>query len=174
MREIVQLVAIRGHTMKKDNNTIAKAYKRDDMFDEEFLANYTCPQCGKRHNYRTMYKTCSKTCEKAFAKNRLTNNKVGLKFDTGKLRYSLIPPVATEALAEILTYGAEKYAPNNWQLVSNPEERYTDALLRHLESYRAGEKIDPESGFSHLKHAITNIAFLLHFEKIKGQYEDKN
>ena len=164
--------------MNKDNNTTAKAYKKDDMFDEEFLANYTCPQCGKRHNYRTFYGVCSKACENAFIKNKFTkdkpNDKVGLKFDTSKLRYSLIPPVATKALAEVLTYGAEKYAPNNWQLVSNPEERYTDALLRHLESYRAGEKIDPESGFSHLKHAITNIAFLLYFEEIKGQYEDKN
>ena len=35
----------------------------------------------------------------------------GMKFDTGKLQYSLIPTSATHALAEVLTYGANKYTP---------------------------------------------------------------
>ena len=89
---------------------------------------------------------------------------IGLKYDSGKLRYSLVPPIAVRALAEVLTFGALKYAPNNWQLVDNGKERYLDALYRHLEAYRSGELIDPESSLSHLSHAITNIAFLLHFE----------
>lgn len=89
----------------------------------------------------------------------------GLKYDGGKLRYSLIPPVALSALAKVLTFGAIKYAPNNWQLVEDGEERYLDALYRHLEAYRSGETIDAESGLTHLSHAITNIAFLLHFEQ---------
>ena len=88
----------------------------------------------------------------------------GLKFDSGKLRYSLIPPVAIAALAKVLTFGAEKYAPNSWQTVENGEERYLDALFRHIEAYRSGESIDPESGLSHLAHAACNVAFLLHFE----------
>ena len=88
----------------------------------------------------------------------------GLKYDSGKLRYSLVPPIAMRALAEVLTFGALKYAPNNWQLVDNGKERYLDALYRHLEAYRSGELVDPESNLPHLSHAITNIAFLLHFE----------
>lgn len=88
----------------------------------------------------------------------------GLKFDSGKLRYSLIPPAALAALAKVLTFGAEKYAPNSWQTVENGEERYLDALFRHIEAYRSGESIDPESGLSHLAHAACNVAFLLHFE----------
>ena len=88
----------------------------------------------------------------------------GLKFDSGKLRYSLIPPAALAALAKVLTFGAEKYAPNSWQTVENGEERYLDALMRHIEAYRSGESIDPESGLSHLAHAACNVAFLLHFE----------
>jgi len=87
------------------------------------------------------------------------------KHDTGKLRYSLVPPIALEAIADVLTFGAEKYAPNSWQGVINGKERYTDALYRHLEAYRAGEKSDPDSGKSHLAHALTNISFLLHFER---------
>lgn len=88
----------------------------------------------------------------------------GAKFDGGKLRYSLVPPIAMESLADVLTFGAKKYAANSWQNVQNAEERYLDALYRHLEAYRAGESVDSDSGKSHLAHAITNVAFLLHFE----------
>lgn len=86
-----------------------------------------------------------------------------MKFDTGKLRYGLIPPSATKALAEVLTYGAKKYKPNNWQQAEDAT-RYIDALYRHLEAWRSGEQFDSESGLSHLSHAMTNIAFLNHFE----------
>jgi len=92
---------------------------------------------------------------------------IGTKYDTGKLRYSLIPPISLKALATILTFGAEKYEKDNWQKLENPEERYTDALFRHLESYRAGERLDPESGYPHLWHMITNVAFLIFFDKQK-------
>lgn len=91
--------------------------------------------------------------------------KTGYKADSGKLRYSLIPTAATKALAKILTFGAEKYSKDGWKSVPNAKERYTDALYRHLEAYRSGEKYDEESGESHLAHAITNIAFLIHFEE---------
>lgn len=83
-----------------------------------------------------------------------------MKFDTGKLRYSLIPPEMTKALAEVLTYGAKKYKPNNWKSVDDPS-RYIDALYRHLEAFRSGETNDPESGLHHLSHAMTNVGFLL-------------
>ena len=86
------------------------------------------------------------------------------KADAGKLRYSLIPPAATKAMAKILTFGAIKYEKDGWKTVPNAEERYMDALYRHLEAYRSGELIDAESGESHLSHAICNIAFLIHFE----------
>ena len=91
----------------------------------------------------------------------------GMKFDSGKLLYSLIPPETNKALAEVLTFGAQKYAPNNWQLVENGEQRYLDALYRHLEAYRFGETVDPESGLHHLAHALTNVAFLHYLETTK-------
>jgi len=88
-----------------------------------------------------------------------------MKFDSGKLRYSLVPPRAMKEMAKVLTYGAKKYKPNNWQQV-NDTARYIDALYRHLEAWRSGEKLDGESELSHLSHALTNIAFLIHFEDI--------
>jgi len=89
----------------------------------------------------------------------------GRKDDKGKLRYSLIPPSATRALAEVLTFGAEKYEANNWKHVEDAESRYLDAVYRHLEAYRQGERLDDESGLPHLAHAMTNIAFLTHFQE---------
>jgi len=86
-----------------------------------------------------------------------------MKFDGGKLQYGLIPTSATLALAQVLTYGAKKYKPNNWQQVDDTT-RYVDALYRHLEAWRSGEEFDEESGLSHLSHAMTNIVFLNHLK----------
>lgn len=89
-----------------------------------------------------------------------------MKFDVGKLQYSLIPPKAMKELAKALTYGAKKYKPNNWQLVDDPN-RYIDSTMRHWEDWRAGDKIDNDSGLSNLSLAFVNIAFLIYFEDIK-------
>ena len=86
------------------------------------------------------------------------------KFDEGKLRYGLIPPRPLAAIVTVLTFGAVKYAPNNWQKVPNAKERYTDALMRHIELWRSGETYDQESGEHHLAHAGCCILFLLWFE----------
>lgn len=83
-----------------------------------------------------------------------------IKYNSGKLRYDLIPPSVTKELAKTLTYGANKYSENNWKKCTD-KNVYISALYRHLEQWRSGEKIDPESGLSHLSHAITNIAFLI-------------
>lgn len=82
------------------------------------------------------------------------------KHDKGKTRYELVPPSLTKGVAEVLTFGAEKYEANNWKKAGDLN-RYVGALYRHLESWRAGESTDPESGFKHLAHAATNLAFLI-------------
>lgn len=94
-----------------------------------------------------------------------TDTGLGLKFDKGKLRYDLVPPHAIKAIADVLTYGADKYAPNSWQTVSDGETRYTAAMMRHFEAYREGEELDPETGKSHLSHCLCNLTFLLWFQQ---------
>lgn len=91
----------------------------------------------------------------------------GMKFDEDKLRWDLLPLDCVEEVVKILTFGAKKYAPNNWQLVENAEDRYYAALLRHLVAHKKGETIDPESGLLHLSHVACNIIFLLWLEKHK-------
>lgn len=87
----------------------------------------------------------------------------GIKYDGGKLRYSLIPPRALASIVAVLTFGASKYSANNWMYVPNCKERYLDALMRHIELFRSGEDIDPESGVHHLAHAGCCVLFLLAF-----------
>ena len=92
--------------------------------------------------------------------NENTTSK-GKKFDSDKVRYDLIPQGVDEELAKILTFGAKKYGENNWQKLDNFNNRYYAAARRHLEAWRSGEDIDPESGEHHLSHALTNLAFLV-------------
>lgn len=99
--------------------------------------------------------------------NNIQQKTQGMKNDEGKNRLDLIEPRFIEGVGEVLTFGAKKYEPNNWQKVEDAENRYYAAALRHLMAWRRGEKIDLESGLSHLKHAATNIMFLLHFEEEK-------
>jgi len=98
---------------------------------------------------------------------RKDDNKPGRKDDAGKLRYSLIPARALEAVAAVLTYGAERYGAWNWTRVENAHERYQDAAFRHQEARRKGEMHDPESGLPHLAHAVACLLFRLELDLAK-------
>ena len=91
----------------------------------------------------------------------------GLKLDTEKPRWDLLPLSLPSKCVDVLTFGAKKYAPNNWQKVEDAEERYYAALMRHLFLWRQGERTDSESGISHLGHAMCNLVFLDYFENGK-------
>jgi hypothetical protein len=84
----------------------------------------------------------------------------GRKFDGGKLEYGLVPPLALKSLAEVLTFGAQKYERDNWQRVPDSKRRYFDALQRHVWAWKEGEKFDTESGLHHLAHAMCCLMFL--------------
>ena len=91
-----------------------------------------------------------------------------MKFDQGKLRYDLLPVEPIEEIVRVLTFGAEKYAPNSWQGVPDGENRYYAAAWRHILAWRKGERDDPESGIHHLGHAMCNLVFLMGLEELKG------
>ena len=100
------------------------------------------------------------------------SNSPGIKFDAGKMRYDLIPQVAIDQLTAILTFGAQKYEPNNWQNIKDGEERYFASLMRHLMAWRRGEKCDSDSRMNHLGHAMCCIAFLLWFDDEQNEVID--
>lgn len=104
------------------------------------------------------------------ATSGIKNNSGFIKHDTGKRRLSLIEPLFIQTLGDVITFGAEKYAPNNWRLCEDTS-RYKDALLRHTYAYLAGERFDPETGIEHLAHCACNLMFLQYFDNLNQQQE---
>jgi hypothetical protein len=91
----------------------------------------------------------------------------GTKYDQDKLQYSLIPSYALEQIAKNLTVGLKKYKErDNWKKVQGAEQRYLDALYRHLEAHRRGELYDTDSSVPDMLHmaaVAVNAMFLLEF-----------
>lgn len=87
----------------------------------------------------------------------------GAKLDAGKLRLGLVLGGFAEALTEVGrvgTYGAEKYSPNGWKSVENGEERYLDALYRHLLADEAS-RVDDGTDLLHLAQVAWNALAVL-------------
>tara|TARA_B110000503_G_C7107941_1_gene396742 strand:+ start:1125 stop:1580 length:456 start_codon:yes stop_codon:yes gene_type:complete len=91
----------------------------------------------------------------------------GKKFDSEKPKMYLLPPKATVEVAKVLTFGAAKYDEENWRKLDNLQNRYTGGALRHIFAHMDGEDIDPETGYSHLAHAMCCLLF-----KLEAQLEE--
>ena len=86
-----------------------------------------------------------------------------VKADTGKAPISLVPRSAIVAEAEVLGFGAQKYAAHNWRK-GMKWSRLGDAALRHLLAWIDGEDVDPETGLSHLAHLRCCAGFLIEYQ----------
>lgn len=93
----------------------------------------------------------------------------GVKYDSEKPRMHLLPPKATLEVAKVLTFGAQKYDEENWRKLDRLQERYTSGALRHIFAHMDGEQLDPESGISHLAHALCCLLFKLEIELEEDQ-----
>ena len=92
----------------------------------------------------------------------------GTKYDGEKPRWDLLPYKPVEAVVNVLTHGAQKYADDNWKQVPDARRRYFAAAQRHLTAWYEGEQTDPESGMNHLAHATCCALFLLWFDQNGG------
>jgi hypothetical protein len=103
----------------------------------------------------------------------------GYKEDKGKPRMELLPPSALVEAAKVFTFGAVKYDPilpdgrrddrtsaNNWRQGMRWGRTY-GAMQRHLQAWWDGEDLDPESGESHLSHALCCLMMLSEYEQKK-------
>lgn len=112
-------------------------------------------------------------CKECFIGNRYTpfvplqapdvskETKQGLKYDTDKLDWDLLPIESIEEIIKVLMFGAKKYARDNWKNVEPYDIRYYNATLRHLTAWKKGEQTDSETNINHLAHAGTCILFML-------------
>jgi len=144
---------------------------------------YRCTSCGAKlgafHSYfaRCVFAKDESTLVKLEHCLALQNNRPlsedfvaetwteeGNKDDSDKLRYDLIPPETLEALAWILTFGAQKYGDRNWEKGMKWGRPFA-ALMRHMWAWWRGQNLDPETGKSHLWHALACLTFLVTFEQ---------
>ena len=133
---------------------IVKNYVENNTID--MINNKVYPAIGE-----ALDKIWSKTEEKL---SRALNNQKqesGVKYDSDKLDWSLLPIDAIEEVIKVLMFGAKKYSANNWKHVDDFNRRYYNASLRHLTQRQQGEILDSDSNLSHLAHAACNVLFLL-------------
>lgn len=84
----------------------------------------------------------------------------GAKLDAGKTRVELVLGGFARALmsvAEVGTYGAQKYTSHGWMKVEDGVNRYSDAAGRHRLYQQMGEEYDPDTGLLHLAHQAWNV-----------------
>jgi hypothetical protein len=92
----------------------------------------------------------------------------GKKYDSGKPKAGMVLGYfsnAIMAVADVGTYGNEKYGDGywdyNWNHLDNAPQRYSDALCRHLLAHLGGELVDSESGRQHMAHVAWNALALI-------------
>lgn len=89
--------------------------------------------------------------------NGIGQHEPGAKVDAGKPMAGILGDfgLAMMSVAEVGTFGANKYSRGGWQSVPNGIERYTDAMWRHIlkEKY---DKIDADSNCLHAAQIAWN------------------
>lgn len=94
------------------------------------------------------------------------------KQDGGKPRLDLIAPEFLFGTAEVLRFGADKYAERNWEKGMS-WGRCFGAMMRHMWAWWSGEATDKETGLSHLWHAACCLMFLIAYEQRKIGTDDR-
>jgi hypothetical protein len=82
----------------------------------------------------------------------VTNEKGAMQSAT-PYRFDLIDAKAMFKLAEVLAYGAKRYAPDNWRGISASD--HYNHLMQHLNAWKAGDTQD-----DHLGHALCRAMML--------------
>lgn len=95
----------------------------------------------------------------------------GTKFDQGKLPMDLLDPEWLEGVAQILQFGAQKYAAHNWRQGISYSRLYA-ATQRHLTAFAKGWETDGETGLSHLLHASCCLMFLYSMQQHRRDLND--
>lgn len=96
----------------------------------------------------------------------------GKKFDADKTRMDLLSVPALRGISDVLTFGAKKYDEHNWRGGMKWSRLY-GAAMRHLTAHMHGENNDPETGLSHLDHALCCLMFLSEYEKTNNGTDDR-
>ena len=109
---------------------------------------------------------------KASGRNPNFDEVRGLRYNSDKLRYDLIPPLANREYAKIWTQALGKYPEGNWEK-GMPWTEVIASAMRHLEAIRLGEDVDSESGLLHAAHLQANAAMLTEYYFTKKDFDNR-
>ncbi len=96
----------------------------------------------------------------------------GVKKDAGKPRTDLLSAAALMGVSEVLKFGAEKYAADNWRLGMD-WRRLIGAMLRHALEFMDGQDIDPDSKLPTIDHVLCCAMFLSEYQKTGNGNDDR-
>jgi len=96
----------------------------------------------------------------------------GVKNDTGKLQWHLLPMRYLRGMIRVMMHGSKKYSAHNWR-AGMPWSQPYNAVQRHLDAWMAGEDMDPETGENHLDHALCEMLFLRAFVEDYPAHDDR-
>lgn len=95
-----------------------------------------------------------------------------LRYNKGKLRWSMMDFKSVEDMIRVLEFGAKKYHRDNWRLGLKYTE-VIDSLMRHLNEIMAGNDTDEETGLPHAAHIMCNSMFLSSMMRDKPDFDDR-
>lgn len=93
-----------------------------------------------------------------------------LRYNSWKLRWSLVDWKSMEPMIKVLEYGAKKYTvgdvsgEENWKKPMD-KKQILNSAMRHLIAMMNGEDNDPESGLPHVGHLMCNAMFYSYHSK---------
>ena len=99
-------------------------------------------------------------------------SELGDRYNTGKLKWSLVSWKALEPMVQVLMFGATKYSIHGWKKGLKYSE-ISESLQRHLNAFMEGEDNDPESKLSHLGHILCNAMFLSYMFIFRKDLDDR-
>lgn len=153
---------ISEQAMEDHADTLARLADRKTVSHVEAWAEVKYPKKGATKRLRELReRQRAETLAKAeLAAKSLSE---GTKHDAGKPDLTLLPQEALHSIARAFEYGARKYTRGNYKK-GMAYSRVLAAAFRHGFAYASGEKLDSESGLSHLAHMGACVCMLLFYE----------
>jgi hypothetical protein len=102
----------------------------------------------------------------------ITGKGAGSRFNTNKLRYDLVNPFAHRDMVDVISYGADKYLPRDWEKGLSWTSVIA-SLKRHIAAIEMCEDYDEESKKLHTAHAACNIHYLNAYYYMFPQGDDR-
>lgn len=84
-----------------------------------------------------------------------------MRFNSGKIQWSLVDFRQLEGMVKVLEFGMKKYDRDNWKK-GLPMRSQCESMMRHLVALMSGEINDPETGLPHWSHIQCNAMFMGH------------